>query len=58
MILSDLGISVGITSTQVPDNKGNGGESGIRIRAKAANKELNRAQLAISVFVSLWWATN
>jgi hypothetical protein len=28
-----LGISVGITGLQVPDNEGNGGESGIRTHA-------------------------
>ena len=30
MILPDSGISVGITDSQVPDNKSNGGEGGIR----------------------------
>jgi hypothetical protein len=30
VILSDSGISVGITEMQPPDNKGNGGEGGIR----------------------------
>ena len=44
---------LGITDWQVLDRKRTGGESGIRIRLKTANKVLNRARLAIVLLVSV-----
>src|SRR3954467_4730238 len=38
-----LGISVGITSSQVPDYKGNGGESGIRTHVTLSSKHAFQA---------------
>jgi hypothetical protein len=46
----------GLGDGQVIDKDGERGRN--RIRTEMANKALNRAQLATSGILSLWWATN